>query len=676
MYTFIGTFTSWLDRHGIPYTADPDAEYDIFFANSWAVDYGVVRRAKRTHPSIIVAHRVDGSAVDYGGNPDADRDQARVNLLADVTVFQSEYSRHSTRQKFPVVAQDGPVIYNPVDLERFRPTGPRLTLPEGSPRVACASWSVNRRKGTWQIAEIAAAHPEVLFVLCGRFDGGVDRDNIIRLGQLDRDGMASALRSCDVFLNLSENDPCPNVVIEALASGLPVLYKASGGVPELVGDCGVALEPDGFAPALDRLLASREPLSLAARRRAETRFAPDVIFPGYLAAFSGTTRRAEPTTLQVLKLVRGGYPVLPAVRIRRNLSHHVARRAPGLVNHSKPSVRVGWVTYDSYPGRKRRFSQLDSFNAMRAGNVGRWINDHRPDIHNEVYVPGRRYNVVVFQKMMDGRCQQEAAAIQASGGKVIFDANVNYYDIDGDYIIPGTQPTEQQQEDATRMTRLADWVVADSSYLAGVVARFTPHVTWIADNVNFEIYKGLRDHRPSATLRMIWSGISKKAAHLLEAADAFAAVRGLELILVTDDAPGCLAELERAVPCTVLRFSDRAYARALMSADVIISPKRIVNAYERGHTEYKITLGMAVGLPAVASPQPSYIEAIGAYGAGMIARTTDDWVAALSQLRSDAALRARLGAMARRTVRERYSTPVIAAQYLHVLTRLAMPVSA
>ena len=43
--------------------------------------------------------------------------------------------------------------------------------------------------------------------------------------------------------------------------------------------------------------------------------------------------------------------------------------------------------------------------------------------------------------MMDVRCQDEAERIQAYGGKVVFDANVNYYDIGGDYFIPGTQPT-------------------------------------------------------------------------------------------------------------------------------------------------------------------------------------------------------------------------------------------
>src|SRR6185436_5760112 len=101
---------------------------------------------------------------------------------------------------------------------------------------------------------------------------------------------------------------------------------------------------------------------------------------------------------------------------------------------------------------------------------------------------------VVFQKMMDARCQDEAAAIRRRGGKVVFDANVNYYEIWGDYFVPGTRPTAEQQRDAIAMTASADWVVADSSYLSSVIAPINPRVTCIPDNVNLELYSTMRRH--------------------------------------------------------------------------------------------------------------------------------------------------------------------------------------
>ena len=82
------------------------------------------------------------------------------------------------------------------------------------------------------------------------------------------------------------NDPCPSVVLEAMASGLPVVYPRSGGVPELVGDeAGIGVQhPDGFerdeppepealADAVTRILRDRERYAVAARARAVEHFA-------------------------------------------------------------------------------------------------------------------------------------------------------------------------------------------------------------------------------------------------------------------------------------------------------------------------------------------------------------------------------------------------------------------
>ena len=81
-------------------------------------------------------------------------------------------------------------------------------------------------------------------------------------------------------------DASPNVVIEAMACGLPVIYSATGGVTELVGqDCGVGLflkenwgskphapKPDEVSAAMSFVLANQKKLSVNARSRAEDNF--------------------------------------------------------------------------------------------------------------------------------------------------------------------------------------------------------------------------------------------------------------------------------------------------------------------------------------------------------------------------------------------------------------------
>jgi glycosyltransferase involved in cell wall biosynthesis len=138
---------------------------------------------------------------------------------------------------------------------------------------------------------------------------------------------------------------------------------------------------------------------------------------------------------------------------------------------------------------------------------------------------------------------------------------------------------------------------------------------------------------------------------------------------VSNREPEVLDELRRSISCRFVEFSLEGYARMLRDCDVVVSPKRLVNGYELGHTEWKITLGMAVGLPAVASPQRSYVEAIEDHGGGFVAASVEEWIDALERLR-DTAVRAELGERGRRTVVERYSTPVVARRYLELLQGL------
>lgn len=310
LYSFLTNFRRYLDAHGIPWSENPQEMHDVFFANSWAVPPPLVRETKLRLPDVRIVHRVDGAARDYGRTDGSDALQARVNILADLTIFQSRYSRHATTEKFKVISSDGPVIHNPVDVDHFSPNGDRITLP-GRVKIACVTFSANPMKGTASVFRVAETNPDIDFFLIGRYDDAPLRPNLHTLGYLDRDTLPTALRACDLFLTFSENEACPNTVLEALATGLPVLYEDSGGTPELVGDCGVAVEPETFRSRLDDILQRRAAISWAARERAVSHFSPDVIFPQYLAAIASARRKPIPGLFERCRLRIRGYPVAP-----------------------------------------------------------------------------------------------------------------------------------------------------------------------------------------------------------------------------------------------------------------------------------------------------------------------------------------------------------------------------
>ena len=325
MYSFFRNFRAYLSRTSIEVTDDIDGEYDGLVANSWAIRYHSVVRAKRARSRLRVLHRIDGSAALYGRDAIADTQQALVNLAADVTVFQSAWARTTTRGR-GIIGQDGPVIHNPVDIERFRPDGARAALP-GRLRVAHVAFSTNARKGAASVWSVARRRPDVQFVLVGRYDNAPSLDNVTLLGYADWNQLPSVLRACDVLLTFAENDPCPNVVLEAMASGLPVLYRASGGTGELVGPCGAAVEPETFDRVLEATLDRRSALAEAARARVVSRFTFDAVFPRYLAALDTATRHSLPGPAGYLRTLARVPP--PAGSVARWLAARARqRRAP------------------------------------------------------------------------------------------------------------------------------------------------------------------------------------------------------------------------------------------------------------------------------------------------------------------------------------------------------------
>jgi glycosyltransferase involved in cell wall biosynthesis len=292
MYSFFRNFRAYCAAADIPVVDDIQSDYDVLVVNSWVVPDRLVALAKRRQPALRVLHRIDGSAVDYGRDAASDVRQALVDLLADVTVFQSAYGRDATRRR-GVIESDGPVVHNPVDIERFRPDGPREALP-GTVRLAHVAFSTNARKGAAEVLELAARRPDVTFVMIGSERPGPAPPNVVTIGYADWTRLPALLRSCTALLTLSENETCSNVVLEALASGLPVLFKASGGTPELVGTCGSAVDRERFDVALADVLARHAALATAARARATEHFAFDAVFPRYLAAMRGAARRPLP----------------------------------------------------------------------------------------------------------------------------------------------------------------------------------------------------------------------------------------------------------------------------------------------------------------------------------------------------------------------------------------------
>ncbi|MCW5875597.1 MAG: glycosyltransferase family 4 protein [Anaerolineales bacterium] len=280
-FYFLDNLSRFLIENQYEVIQDLKASYEVLFTNSWMTSHRDLLRAVWHNPHVRIVHRIDGAAQNYGRNAESDYEQNKVNRFADVTIFQSRYARYATREKFPVIGQDGPVIYNPVDLDVFTPKGTRRKFPRQH-QVVCVTWSTNPMKGASQAYAVAAKHPEVDFVLCGNFPDAPELPNIHTTGVLDRTKLTEVLRSCQAMLTFAKNEACPNHVLEALACGLPVLYDDSGAMGEVIGNCGLPVTVENFGSQFTSLLQTYPGLSRAARIRAEQMFNPRRNFAQYV----------------------------------------------------------------------------------------------------------------------------------------------------------------------------------------------------------------------------------------------------------------------------------------------------------------------------------------------------------------------------------------------------------
>ncbi|MFC8733035.1 glycosyltransferase family 4 protein [Luteimicrobium sp. NPDC057192] len=93
-------------------------------------------------------------------------------------------------------------------------------------------------------------------------------DRVTRRPFVPRADVAELLRGADVVVVPSRwPDPCPLTVLEGMASGAALVASTVGGIPEQLGDAGIAVPPDDAAALAEVLGALADDDALLARSR-------------------------------------------------------------------------------------------------------------------------------------------------------------------------------------------------------------------------------------------------------------------------------------------------------------------------------------------------------------------------------------------------------------------------
>lgn len=227
---------------------------------------------------------------------------------ADGVIYQSRFVKDWWEREFGVSEAPAHVVHNGVSLDRFSPQG-RGQPPTDRIRVALVEGNIG---GGYEVGldwgielvrrlSIVLERPVELSVT-----GNVEREVKAQVdatapvrweGVVAPDYMPAVYRSAHLLFSADLHPACPNVVIEALACGLPVVAFDTGAIPELVTDGAGAVvdygadpwrvEPpnlEGLAAAAQRLLQDQATHRADARARAEAAFGLERMVDGYLHA--------------------------------------------------------------------------------------------------------------------------------------------------------------------------------------------------------------------------------------------------------------------------------------------------------------------------------------------------------------------------------------------------------
>lgn len=200
-------------------------------------------------------------------------------LLGVQRVFSVSDSLRRLALELGVPPERTRVVGNGVDLARFAPLPrqecrARLGLPDDA-QVLITVGGLVERKGFHRVIELMPAlrrrWPKLHYLVVGGASPEGDwserlRDQVRQLGldacvhfcgTVEPDGLARYLSAADVFVLATRNEGWANVLLEAMACGLPVVTTRVGGNAEVVcsDDLG-ALVPFGDSAALEAALDS------------------------------------------------------------------------------------------------------------------------------------------------------------------------------------------------------------------------------------------------------------------------------------------------------------------------------------------------------------------------------------------------------------------------------------
>jgi glycosyltransferase involved in cell wall biosynthesis len=210
-------------------------------------------------------------------------------------------------------------------------------------------------------------------------------------------------------------------------------------------------------------------------------------------------------------------------------------------------------------------------------------------------------------------------------------------------------------------------ITAGNEYLANYARKFNQNVTVIPTTIDTNNYHNQTIDYEDERLTIGWTGSHTTMQYLdflvpiirdLERKFDF------EFRIISNIKPDFEIHSLRFIP-----WNKETEIQELLKIKIGVMPL-VKDQWSSGKCGFKALQYMSLGIPTVLSPVGVNTELIQSHRNGIHANTSEEWLAALTELLTDAALRKRIGKAGQQRVRDVYSVQSQLSTYLKILQNI------
>ena len=324
-----------------------------------------------------------------------------------------------------------------------------------------------------------------------------------------------------------------------------------------------------------------------------------------------------------------------------------------------------------------KFLIKDIFKSFRKPEVGFFIDDIKPynkamasirmrcydmipfleksGIHAELYKSFKKYQVVIFTKTTSDKSVRVAKKLKEQGVKVYFESYYEHLSNDAVQC--------REKDNIREMLKIADLVGVASDVQKEDFGQYCSDIVMIPESVHDDFFASRKQHEDKDCVNLIYCGYASKAKDTLcikSVIQRLQKEKGCKMLYVCEKDP----EIE-GLDYEYIHYEQQRIPQLLMRGDIMIAPRPMEGIEKSAHSFTKAAYPLAVGLPTVASPMPSYVGT-----PVILCHTDEEWYATLVDLIEDAKKRDELGQEAQKYVYDNHSVDVIGKRYIDLINEL------